>query len=279
MKLLITDLDNTLYDWVTYFAIAFDGMTRSLESILEIPRDQLLDEFKVVHQRYGNSEQPFAVLELPSVHARFRTTNRRELKRAVDAALHVFNSLRKKHLRLYTSVRDTLEMMQVRGIPVVGHTEAIAVNAINRLNYLKIDHLFNHLYVLEGQVLEHPEPGLGATPNTLPGFVQVLPRVERKPNPKLLLDICRKEGVLPRDAWYIGDSLSRDIAMAKEAGVNAVWAKYGTEYDKQLWDILVRVTHWTSEDVKRDEELRNRAAEVLPDFTVNSFSELLNLAE
>lgn len=279
MKLLITDLDNTLYDWVTFFARAFDAMTRALEPIVGVSREQLLDEFKTVHQRYGNSEQPFAVLELPSVQARFHTKDRTELKIAVDAALHAFNSERKRTLALYPSVQNTLQTIRRRGVRIVGHTEAIAVNAVYRLRCLKVDEFFAHLYVLDGDALEHPDPDRGVTLEVPPGFIHAVPRDERKPNPKLLLDICQSEGVEPRDAWYVGDSLSRDIAMAKDAGVVAVWAKYGTEYDRELWNILVRVTHWTAEDVRREELLRSRAAHVAPDFTVSSFGELLKIVD
>lgn len=279
MKLLITDLDNTLYDWVTFFAHSFDAMTRALEPILGIPRTQLLDEFKAVHQRYGNSEQPFAVLELPSVRKRFGTSDRGTLKAAVDEALHAFNSERKRHLVLYPSVRETLESVRRRGIRIVGHTEAIAVNAMYRLRYLKIDDLFARLYALHGEALDHPDPDKGMSLEPPPGFIHVVPRDERKPNPRLLLDICESEGVEPHDAWYVGDSLTRDISMAKDAGVVAVWAKYGTNYDRTLWNVLVRVTHWTADDVRREEELRHKAAHISPDYTVNAFGELLGIIE
>jgi FMN phosphatase YigB (HAD superfamily) len=44
--LVITDLDNTLYDWVTFFAQSFQAMAAELEPILELPADAILDEFK-----------------------------------------------------------------------------------------------------------------------------------------------------------------------------------------------------------------------------------------
>jgi phosphoglycolate phosphatase-like HAD superfamily hydrolase len=279
LKLLITDLDNTLYDWVTYFARAFDAMSRALENIVEVPRERLLDEFKAVHRRYGNSEQPFAVLELPSVQTRFGSKDRRRLRAAVDPALQVFNAERRKYLVLYSSVRDTLEALRRRGVRVVGHTEAIAINALYRLRFLEIDKLFSRLYVLEGLALEHPEPNRSMNLDLPKGFVRTVTRDERKPNPRLLLDICREEGVEPRSALYVGDSLSRDMSMAQDAGVVAVWAKYGTQYDRKLWDVLVRVTHWTEEDVRREEVFRSRASRVTPDFTIDSFDELLKIVD
>lgn len=54
--------------------------------------------------------------------------------------------------------------------------------------------------------------------------------------------------------WYVSDSLTRDMSMAKAAGVHAVRAKYGTRYDRDLWLDLVWITHWTDEDVAREAE-------------------------
>jgi phosphoglycolate phosphatase-like HAD superfamily hydrolase len=108
-------------------------------------------------------------------------------------------------------------------------------------------------------------------------IVGLVPRNERKPNPQLVLDICRREGVRSDNAWYVGDSLIRDVSMAKVAGVHAVWARYGTSYDPELWQSLVRITHWTDDDVKREAELRKVLATVKPDFVIDAFSDLLDL--
>jgi FMN phosphatase YigB (HAD superfamily) len=105
-------------------------------------------------------------------------------------------------------------------------------------------------------------------------FVTVVPREERKPNPRLLSDICQHEGVACTDAYYVGDSLVRDVAMAKEARVTSIWARYGTTYDQNNWTYLVRVTHWTDDDVKREKDLKIRYGGVTPDYTIDSFTEL-----
>jgi hypothetical protein len=164
-------------------------------------------------------------------------------------------------------------------VTIVAHTEAIVENAYYRLWSLGIAHHFRRLYALEGIAVEHPEPARVAALAPPEGCVQVLPPEERKPNPRLLLDICAREGVEPHDCWYVGDRLTRDVAMATAAGCVAVWAKYGVAIDPQQWQRLVRITHWTEETVARDEELRRAAAGVEPDFTIESFDELLGLTE
>ena len=48
------------------------------------------------------------------------------------------------------------------------------------------------------------------------------PVVLGKPEPALLLDICRRAGVRPGEAAMVGDRLYTDIAMGRRAGVPAV---------------------------------------------------------
>lgn len=275
MKLVITDLDNTLYDWVTYFSLSFRAMAERLSALLNTPLDKLLGEFKAVHQKHHNSEHPFALLEIATVRERFGDLPPSQLKSVLDDALHEFNRQRRATLHLYPGVMDTLNALRAQEVVLVAHTEAVVANAYFRMRLLGIAELFKHLYAIEGSVTPHPIPDRGQALAPPPGLLRVVPRSERKPNPRLLLDICARENVDPKDAIYVGDSLTRDMSMAKAAGVRAVWAKYGTEYDRELWDLLVRITHWSDEDVQREEDLRKRFSEVTPDVTIESFSELL----
>jgi FMN phosphatase YigB (HAD superfamily) len=278
MRLLITDLDNTLYDWVTYFATSFQAMVDSLAKNLGVDEERLLDEFKTVHQHYGNSEQPFAVFELPSVRSKYGNLSDHDLLHVLEEPLGAFNSQRNNQLRLYPTVRQTLNALHDNGVRIVAHTEAIAVNAYYRLYKLGIDDLFHRIYALKGNIRPHPDPKRGDALRMPEGLLNVVPKEERKPNPELLYDICHREGIRPEDAWYVGDSLIKDVAMANRAGVTAVWARYGTNYDPELWKTLVRVTHWTDGDVKREEELHHLHEKIKPDFTIDVFGEILALS-
>jgi phosphoglycolate phosphatase-like HAD superfamily hydrolase len=277
MRLLITDLDNTLYDWVTFFSRSFLGMVEELSILLGVDRESLFDEFKVLHQFCGNSEQPFTALNLPSVRRRFPGVSRQQLLQELDGPLHAFNRLRSQHLQLYDSVEETLEILSAAGVTIVGHTESTAENAFFRLQKLEIAHFFRRLYVLESDYEGHPDPARAALLSPPQGFIETVPRSERKPNPVLLQDICRREGTDPEDAWYVGDSLTRDMSMARMAGITSVWARYGTLYDRELWKVLVRITHWSSEDVAREEALKKQFENVQPDFVIDSFEEILSL--
>lgn len=275
-SLLIADLDNTLYDWVTFFARSFDAMVNELQTLLSVDKEQLLDEFKVVHQSYGSSEQPFAVLDLPSVKHGFPGADDAEIARRLDPAFHAFNSVRNRELTLYPGVKETLEALTETGVTVVGHTEATSANAYFRLTKLGIDKHFRHLYVATGRPSRHPDPARVAVIAPPVGFVTQLPPEERKPSPAVVIDICRREGIARSETVYVGDSLTKDVGMALSAGVMAAWARYGTTYDRALWELLVRVTHWTAEDAERESQLR-RLSVGAPDVIIDSFSEVLSL--
>ena len=277
MALLITDLDNTLYDWVSYFAQSFQAMVEELSAVIEVPTEQLQLEFKQLHQKYGDSERPFTILELPSVLECFGDLPMPQLRRKLERPLRVFSQTRERTLHLYPSVSETLETLQKRGVRIVAHTEARTVNAFYRLRYFDIVERFTQLYALESCVGPHPRISAGAELQPPPGFVTAVPLEERKPNPSLLLDVCAREGVDPTRAWYVGDSLTRDISMARAAGIRAVWARYGTRRDPALWDALVRITHWTDEDVARENALQRQFNSIEPDDTIDSFGELEEL--
>lgn len=277
LKLLVTDLDNTLYDWVGYYATAFSAMARELAVLVGVPLDQLLDEFRAVHRRYRNTEQPFAALELPSVLRAFGSAPRCEMAAHLQGPFQAFNAMRDRHLVLFSGVAETLRTLHGAGVTIVGHTEAKAVNATYRLRKLGIERYFDRLYAFAGTTDAHPDPRRWGDLGARDGLLRRVPPEERKPNPTLLLDICAREGVRPADAFYVGDSLVRDVTMAKAAGVRAIWARYGSEVDPAHWDVLVRITHWSEGDVAREAGQRQRADQIAPDHIIDSYGELVPL--
>lgn len=276
-SLLITDLDNTLYDWVTFFARSFRAMVKELEVILGVPGERILDEFQTTHRALGSVEQPFAVFQLPVVRERFGTSDPTELKKCLDPALHAFNRERVQSLQLYPGVDDALRRVAAAGVPVVAHTEASAANAFYRVARLGLADRLQRIYVLAGPPVQHPDPVRQQELRPPTGLVVELPVSERKPNPQLLLDICAREGSARSEAVYIGDSLTRDVHMARLAGVTSVWARYGTQYASAEWATVARVTNWSDEDVKRDEALRAEAAREMPDYVADSFADVLRV--
>jgi FMN phosphatase YigB (HAD superfamily) len=114
----------------------------------------------------------------------------------------------------------------------------------------------------------------------LSAIVTELPANESKPNPAVLKDIARAEPTTPLSTAYIGDSVSKDVLMAKRAGCFAIWAKYGVRRDPAMYERLVRISHWTEADVLRERNFAQEALMIAPDFTCEkSIAELLKVLE
>jgi FMN phosphatase YigB (HAD superfamily) len=271
-KLLVCDLDNTLYDWVGYFVPTFNAMVEAALPIIGCDREQLLDDLREVHQRHHDSEQPFALIESSIVQRRFAGMSLAEMAKALDPAFHAFNSTRKKTLRLNPGVMEGLSSLHRAGIILVAHTESRLYGAFDRLLRLEILRYFRKVYCRERPASVHPnEAASAAWLNKVPmNLVRELAHHQAKPDPDVLLEICRTEGVEASDTAYVGDSVARDILMAKRAGVFAIWAEYGAKHDRSLYADLVRVTHWTPDEVAREERLRAEARSIRPDYTASS---------
>jgi len=280
ISLLVTDLDNTLYDWIGFFTEAFYAMVDEAAVLLNVERNLLLDQLRAVHFEKGDTEYPFSLLETEIVARRFPGASRQEKQEALDAAFHAFNKTRKASMKTFPGVDSALAAFHRAGIPIVGHTEALIPNALFRLRKLGLEPLFTALYAREHACNTHPVPGHAAR------FMQTDLRLihlgedQRKPNPEILERICTDFGVLPGETVYVGDSLSRDMGMAREAGAVAAWAQYGTHFDPRAWQRLVRVSHWSSEDVRHAETTRKQYADLVPDIVLkHSFSELFDHIE
>jgi phosphoglycolate phosphatase len=275
VPLLVTDLDNTLYDWVTCFGRSFAAMVAELSAQLGVDPETLLTEFQAVHRRHHNSEHPFAVFELPTVQAAWPDATPAELLAKLAQPLAAFDTARRESLHLYDGVADTLAALTTRGVTIAGYTEAIGVTARQRLRLLGIERYFAGVYCLESTIGPHPSPerepvGAGVR-------LHEVPRAERKPNPALLRDICASECARLHEAVYVGDSLPRDVWMARQAGVCAVWARYGTRFAEADWKLVVRVSHWSEDDVRREAKVRAAARGVRPDRAIAGFAELLDI--
>lgn len=270
--LLVCDLDNTLYDWVGYFVPSFNAMVDAAVQVLGCDRERLLDDLRAVHQEHHDSEHPFALLETATVKERLTGKTLREMADILDPAFHAFNSMRKKTLHLSPGVADGLAALKRSGVMLVAHTESKLYAAFDRLERLEIIHYFRKVYCRERPISMHPDQNASAAWfDRMPmHMVKELAHHQAKPDPDVLLEICSAEGVGPAHAAYVGDSIARDMLMAKRAGVFAIWAAYGAQHDPKIYADLVRVTHWTPAEVAREQRLKAEASLIRPDYIASS---------
>lgn len=276
IKLIITDLDNTLYDWVTFYSKSFDAMVSIICRETFLDKNSLLLEYRDIHRKYKNSEQPFATLDLPSIQRFFGTKDRGELSHKLKFAFDEFSRVRNDTLKLYPGVRETLIELKNKGVIIVGHTESFEYNSLYRLNKLGVLQFFKHIYTQKDVNNTHPFVSNDPLYKVSETLVKHLGHHERKPNPELLKHICKVEGFDVSEAIYVGDSLAKDISMAKSVNIKACWAEYGRTFDNSAWDILLKITHWDENDAKREKEISETYKNIRPDVTLSEFSDILN---
>lgn len=98
----------------------------------------------------------------------------------------------------------------------------------------------------------------------------------KKPDKKVLLEICQYEKCNPSEAIYIGDSLTKDIFMANSAGVTSILMQHPKE-PNDYYQKLVDITSWTDEDFERELKLKEECKEknIHADYVINQFKDLL----
>jgi phosphoglycolate phosphatase len=282
ISVLITDLDNTLYDWVAMWGASFNAMLSRLVEMSGVPQDVLEAEAQAIHQRVGTSEYAFLIQELPSLKAKHPGE---DLRAIYAPAIDDYRKARDAHLKLYPTVADTLRRVKDAGGVTVGYTESRAFYTNYRVRRLALDGLLDYLF----SPPDHALPAdtslelVRSRPAQDYELVQTVhrftPEGELKPNPRLLKDIMGMVGALPERTVYVGDSLMKDVLMAQDAGVVDAFAKYGLAQHRDEYALLRRVTHWKPEDVEREKRLTAHS-DVHPTYTLErAFGELLEICE
>ena len=274
-RLLITDLDNTLWDWFHAWYESFSALLNKLVELSGVPRSQLEEEIRAIHQAHGTSEYSNLVNEIPSLA---RLAAPEEAAQVYADAIEALRVARRASTKLYADVFDTLYDLKDAGVRLVAYTESAAYWTEWRIKRTGLDGILDVLYTSP----DHGRPD-GATLEdirTRPSHYYGLKKTDHrklergilKPNADVLRRILAEEHLRADQAVYVGDSLMKDVAMAQEAGVLDVHAKYGVAHERAEYELLRRVTHWTDADVEREKHIKR---DVTASFTLEaSFGEV-----
>lgn len=243
--ILITDLDNTLYNFVDYFGPSFRSMLHALSRMTDISEDVLLDDFQSIFRERGSIEFSFTVQELSCL----RALSPEQLGKLIHVARVAFSRTRRKNLQPYPGVIDGLEWAVHHKIPVVGFSNAPLYHAYRRLRELGISRYFVGLAAREDSSLQEGHEDIKGYKVNIENIIRV-PVEQLKPNPAGYQLIMKNLSCDPRDVYVIGDSVDKDLIPAIELGATGIWASYGTKYEQKNMDTLIRVTDWSLSEIK-----------------------------
>ncbi len=250
IRLVVTDMDNTLYSWIDFIVPAVEAMVDAVQRATGFPRIQVVQALKEVYGKYESNEYPFALQESRIFQAfpEFGSFD----KLVIEPARAAFSYARRKYLVPYKGVVETLTALKEKRVLVVALTDAPMNPARARVKALGLDELLTALYTMPGfdfpkhadgsplvaaEILQKSQQG--AYDAKCPAIE--LPREWEKPNTSGLKKILNTYGLAPRDVLVVGDSVKKDIAIAQELGCHDAWAEYGTwvstEYRERL-DII-----------------------------------------
>lgn len=229
--LLITDADNTLYDFASYYEAGIRSAVSVIERQLNLSTAEVVSSLRDVFSMHGNIEYPFAMEELPGAK-HLTESERRDF---VWGAIEAFWTSAVDSLTLYPGVADTLRELMRQNVPVVAYTDAPIHELTRRLRHLKVDKYITGI-VAQEWFSRRPVKTFAIYLHELPGWVRPPRRMkimwrlrdaERKPNLTVYQRIVRAFGIESSMTTVVGDSVPRDLVPALEAGMTALWARYG----------------------------------------------------
>lgn len=282
-RAVITDIDNTLYNFVDFFGPAFRALMHVLVLRTGLSEPELLDGFRTVYAKYQSLEYPYSIQELEVLKKAGLTQE--ELTNTIHAANVAFG--RSRHLRLhpYEGVKSTLAWLKKQGYFLIAYTDGPAGHSRRRLFNLGIEPYFDLLIAWGPTRPDGPLPFDLTDKNIQRWFVDVdrhhsvskhfpiryVAPIDRKPNPNLLGTLANELGIDCRHSWLVGDSIAKDLVPARAAGLQDVFAQYGKKFDQKNWETLVRISPWHDSAVRNEVQPQQFFT---PQYTIEQFSDL-----
>lgn len=281
-SLLVTDLDNTLYDWFDIWHSSFSALMEEVARSSGLSSEVLERSAREVHQRHRTSEYSFLLNEMECLRTLHSEADVADI---YAEAIHRFRSARKRATHLYPTVSDTLRTARSLGVQVVAYTDSLAFHSFQRIKALGLDGVITAMY----SPPDHKVPDgldLAEVRSLAPSEYEFdhtirreLPLGAAKPDPTVLKQICSDFGVPPEETVYVGDSPMKDVAMAQAVGAIDVLAEYGISVNREGYELLRRVSHWTQADIERERQLA-ASQTVVPCYVLkHRFSELLDIVD
>ncbi len=278
---LITDVDNTIFDFVDFFGPALRSMVYVLADKCNTSEIRIYEELKDVFSNTGSIEHQTVIKSLPVV----RNLNADRQNEVLIAGRRAFDKTRRARVVPYSGIVEVLAELKRRGVLVVALTNAPLYQAIRRLR-IELG-LSKYLFGIAGFVgseRDHSEEADSIKEKHAReydrgrqkhGLLLTLEHYELKPSGAGFQRILDNINVDIRNVYALGDSVAKDLAPAAPLGCQTIWAKYGTRFEKRNFDTLVKVTPWSADQIRK----YSSSDDFSPDHIVEHPLEILNLID
>jgi FMN phosphatase YigB (HAD superfamily) len=293
-NLIVTDIDNTVFNWVEYYVTAFNALLDAVAESIGSTREILAGEARDVFTEHSSIEYPFVIQEMKSVKQFYGENIDSMLNGAVLNGREAFNEASSSVLRPYEGVCETFDRIKKLrpGLPIVALTDAPRYVAMWKLNKLGILDYFAAVYgladprvptcdvtrrvKLDNEILlkhlQHSNFGFK-------GKIRILPDEYEKPGVRglktVLMDFELDEPTeLRQQVLWIGDNLRKDVGLGNSLGLHTAWAEYGTLLDDGLLEDLALFS--PAKNIHKNVYLKScDPVAPRPNVVFNSFADLL----
>ena len=213
MKAILMDLDNTLYDATAAYQRGEEAALRLGAELLGISPEVWTEVWQT-----GKARTKELLKDCAAQHHRlFYIQHALEYlgRSPFDHTEEIYEAYWQAALdgmKLFAGVEEFLQQARDRGIKLALCTDMTAAMQYRKIRQLGLDKYLDALVTSEEAGIE-------------------------KPAAKMFTMVLEKLGVTAAEAVMIGDSLSKDVAGAKEAGIRAIWkAQAAGDYEGEWID-------------------------------------------
>jgi FMN phosphatase YigB (HAD superfamily) len=270
--LLITDVDNTLFDFGLYAEAGLTALVPAASQLLGMSPLDVAEELKAAYRIYNSVETPWAFEHMASIRHQPESEQRR-IARVLAGAYWAGAS---RDMRPYEGVVETMSALWRSGTAIVAVSDAPIWEAWRKLRQLGLFQYFAGI-VAVGSLKRRPSPAAlkvedvpeYRAPSRSPlRFYRLLGDEDRKPSPEAYRRVLEEIPLPLSDVVVVGDSPLKDLVPARELGISAYWAEYG-ERNRHLEYLLPRITPF-----EPPEAIESQAEAARPFPTLKKFDDL-----
>lgn len=243
IKLVVTDMDNTLYSFSKYLSAGVRDGVKDLSRKTGIAEEVLYKSIGKQMDTYNSFSYPWSIelalsdrlkVGKPSGMSfeQFRTTLSDPFWKTIERSLQ-------ENGVAFPQVLPTLEAIRAKQIPVVVLTNASHSIGVKRLEAMGLTRgkLVDRMYVMENppepvglapELINHGRERINimaAVENDLT-VIKPIPKAWEKPDPRGMLEILQSYKLRPAQVLMVGDSVKNDIGLARATGTRGLLVRY-----------------------------------------------------